>query len=436
MATDFDFDGSFEEEPDNENRANESVEEEAAPRRRSNSLLRILLLLIILVILCVVCYFGLPRLGVPIPGLPGAEPPAPQPTATEVSQLPPGEGEEPAQPGEGEQPAQPGEGEEPAQPGEGEEPAPGEEEQPVPGEGEEPAQPGEGEEPAQPGEGEEPAQPGEGEEPAQPGEGEQPEATTEPVPGPTSTPGPTVVVTITPDCDNNTPPTADANGPYDAMMGKGSAVVTLDGSGSSDAEGSVVEYAWDFGDGTDPEIGEAATVTHAYSAEGSYIVTLTVLDDCGATATTTTEVTVVGPTPPAEGTVTATPVMTGTPVATATPMPPPGQPAQATMGFCYMVQPGDTLFGIAHYYGVPLHDLARVNNVTTEYYVLYGQGLFIPTGPIMPGPNAYTAEAGDTIYSVAYQCGITAYHLARANNLDVNAALTPGQVLTIPIGYR
>ena len=117
-------------------------------------------------------------------------------------------------------------------------------------------------------------------------------------------------------------------------------------------------------------------------------------------------------------------------------MTPPGPPAAATLGFCYLVQPGDTLFGIARYYGVSLYDLARVNNVTPEYYVLYGQGLFIPTGPVMAGPNAYTVESGDTIYSVAYQCGLTPYHLARVNNLDVNASLTPGQLLTIPIGYR
>jgi LysM repeat protein len=268
-----------------------------------------------------------------------------------------------------------------------------------------------------------------------PGDGSE-APTSEPVPGPTSTPGPTVVVTISPDCSNNTLPMADANGPYTNMMGKGTAIVTLDGSGSSD-DGNIVEYAWDFGDGTDPEVSESATVTHGYTAEGSYIVTLTVLDDCGETAVTTTEVTIVGPTPPANGTVTATPVMTSTPVVTVTATPTaPSQPAQATLGFCYLVQPGNTLTGIAYYYGVSLYDLATVNNVTTEYYVKYGQGLFIPSGPVRPGPNAYTAEAGDTLYSIAYQCGVTAYQVAQANNLDINASLSPGQVITIPIGYR
>jgi PKD repeat protein len=57
-------------------------------------------------------------------------------------------------------------------------------------------------------------------------------------------------------------------------------VVQFDASASSDPEGPIVSYAWDFGDG---EFASGAVVTHAYSAHGTYIVTLTVEDTDGAT---------------------------------------------------------------------------------------------------------------------------------------------------------
>ena len=69
--------------------------------------------------------------------------------------------------------------------------------------------------------------------------------------------------------------------------------VTVDGSGSSDPDGTVASYAWTFGDG-----GTATGPTppaHAYAAEGTYTVTLTVTDDDGAPTTLAKDVTVTAP---------------------------------------------------------------------------------------------------------------------------------------------
>ncbi len=54
----------------------------------------------------------------------------------------------------------------------------------------------------------------------------------------------------------------------------------LDGSGSSDPDGTIESYAWNFGDG-DTDSGE--TVSHTFDAPGTYLVTLTVTDDDDAT---------------------------------------------------------------------------------------------------------------------------------------------------------
>ncbi|WP_067196927.1 PKD domain-containing protein [Microbacterium sp. XT11] len=69
--------------------------------------------------------------------------------------------------------------------------------------------------------------------------------------------------------------------------------VSVDGAGSSDADGTVASYAWDWGDGS--AAGSGVTASHTYAAAGTYTVTLTVTDDKGATGTKTAQVVVTDP---------------------------------------------------------------------------------------------------------------------------------------------
>jgi VCBS repeat-containing protein len=97
----------------------------------------------------------------------------------------------------------------------------------------------------------------------------------------------TVTITVN---DINDPPVADPNGPY---AGSAGVPVSFDGSGSSDVDGTIAAYHWNFGDST---TGTGVSPTHTYAAAGTYTVSLTVTDNDGATDMATTTANIVAAT--------------------------------------------------------------------------------------------------------------------------------------------
>ncbi len=88
------------------------------------------------------------------------------------------------------------------------------------------------------------------------------------------------------DCVLNQPPVSDPNGPYNGTVG---VAVNFNGSGSSDNDGTIVNYTWDFGDG---DTGTGVAPTHIYGVPDTYTVILTVTDDAGESDAVNTTATI------------------------------------------------------------------------------------------------------------------------------------------------
>ncbi|MCU7918813.1 MAG: tandem-95 repeat protein [Candidatus Thiodiazotropha sp. (ex Epidulcina cf. delphinae)] len=96
--------------------------------------------------------------------------------------------------------------------------------------------------------------------------------------------------------------------------------VSFDASASSDLGGVITDFNWDFGDG---ETASGELFDHTFVAPGMYTVTLSVIDDGGASADTTITITATDPTAggggdpalandPPVASLTATPLVSGT----------------------------------------------------------------------------------------------------------------------------
>ncbi len=86
---------------------------------------------------------------------------------------------------------------------------------------------------------------------------------------------------------SNAPPRAVVSA--DPTFGEAPLTVRFTGSNSSDSDGNIVSYSWDFKDGN---TSSTANPVHTFSQNGSYNVTLTVTDNDGAVGTSSVIVTV------------------------------------------------------------------------------------------------------------------------------------------------
>ena len=105
----------------------------------------------------------------------------------------------------------------------------------------------------------------------------------------------------------------------------------------------------------------------------------------------------------------------------------------------YVVQNGDTLFGIAQRLDIRVADLFRANNLTVNSVIMPGQQLTVPGGaggpaPAPTGGATYTVRPGDWLGRIADRHNVSLAALLAANNLTGNSVIMPGQQLTVPGG--
>lgn len=110
------------------------------------------------------------------------------------------------------------------------------------------------------------------------------------------------------------------------------------------------------------------------------------------------------------------------------------QPVAQTDGTTYIVQPGDTLSGIAARYGTTYQSLAAINNIADPNRIYPGQEIVID-GATTEAPAAgavyYTIKPGDTLSGIASTYGTTWQWLAEMNGISNPNLIYPGNTIRV-----
>ena len=91
----------------------------------------------------------------------------------------------------------------------------------------------------------------------------------------------------------------------------------------------------------------------------------------------------------------------------------------------YIVQKGDSIWGISRKYNIRVNDLIELNNLS-DLNIKVGQTLLVPKQL----DNTYIVEKGDTLWSISKKNNISVNELKELNNLT-NNTISIGQVLKV-----
>lgn len=114
-----------------------------------------------------------------------------------------------------------------------------------------------------------------------------------------------------------------------------------------------------------------------------------------------------------------------------------GAPSSTTgEGVTHIVQPGETLFGVAQTYGIDPNVLAQANNISNRNQLRVGQQLVIPGISALDAAAArgaiHVIQSGESLSSIAAQYGVTAQEIIDLNGISNPDAIYVGQQLIIP----
>lgn len=97
----------------------------------------------------------------------------------------------------------------------------------------------------------------------------------------------------------------------------------------------------------------------------------------------------------------------------------------------YTVRRGNTLFGIANFFGTTVDKILGYNNIQDPNMIYVGQTLNIPVDTEDYSGFVYVTRPGDTLWSIAQRFGTTVEELAKKNGMCNPNMLYPGTRLYI-----
>lgn len=120
-----------------------------------------------------------------------------------------------------------------------------------------------------------------------------------------------------------------------------------------------------------------------------------------------------------------------TPAATPTPTSTPSPLTETT----YTVKTGDNLYRIGLAYSISWVQIAEANGLVNPNQIYVGQVIKIPVSTPGPTPQfTHTVKAGETLFSISLQYGVSWPTIAEANKLTSPYVIYVGQTLVIPGG--
>ncbi|MBQ8001396.1 MAG: LysM peptidoglycan-binding domain-containing protein [Ruminococcus sp.] len=96
----------------------------------------------------------------------------------------------------------------------------------------------------------------------------------------------------------------------------------------------------------------------------------------------------------------------------------------------YTVVDGNTLWGIANFFGTTVDEIVKLNELTEPELIYPGQVLRVPVDRPYP-PRYYAVRPDDTLWSIAKRYAITVNDILTLNELINPNLIYPGQILRL-----